>query len=113
MGDRQFRPSMVPPWTTVYLYWAFVISSVWDLGTSEGCVLVDQGLGPSAAPDPNTETMARTMTDVDIAVSPRVSSSSIPQVGRPRVLWRPQSCPVEEKSRIETAARFPVGGLEG
>jgi hypothetical protein len=53
MGDRQFRPSIVPPWTTVY--WCVapveaVISSTCDLVASVGCVSADQGYNaPSAA----------------------------------------------------------------
>ena len=52
IGDRQFRPSIVPPWKTVYLCVPpvrAVICSMCDLATSVGCVSVDRGYHASPA----------------------------------------------------------------
>ena len=52
IGNRQFRPSIVPPWTTVY--WCVppagpAISSTCDLATSVGCLSIDQGYNAASA----------------------------------------------------------------
>jgi len=52
MGNRQFRPSIVPSWKTVYLCVPpikVVICSMCDLATSVECVSVDRGYHVSPA----------------------------------------------------------------
>ena len=49
IGDRQLRPSIVPPWKTVYLCIPSLISSTCNLATSVECVSVVRGYHASSA----------------------------------------------------------------
>jgi hypothetical protein len=51
IGDRQFVPSIVPPWTTMYVCSPVVMSLTWLLATSLGWAFEAQGSSAGDAAD--------------------------------------------------------------
>ena len=70
MGERQFWPSMVPPWTRTYLYSREVTSSTFRLATSVGWWFEAHGCNSSDTPAVNPTASDKITNNDDIRITP-------------------------------------------